>query len=109
MNWLLIINFALIGLLFIGISIPLILRKIPPNRIYGFRVAKTLGNPDIWYRANEYAGKLMAIAGVVITLASVGLGMLGMADSVYAMSMVVVTTVSLIIALIFSFIYLKTL
>lgn len=109
MNLLIMTSFALIGLLFVGISIPLILRRIPPNWMYGFRTRKTLANPDIWYKANEYAGKLLAIAGVMMTLASVGLGMLRMPDYAYSMSMVLVMTVSVGVAVIASLIYLKTL
>ena len=30
------------GLLLIGLALPLIYRKIPPNHLYGFRVKRTL-------------------------------------------------------------------
>ncbi|MGL5833213.1 MAG: SdpI family protein [Waterburya sp.] len=45
-----------VGFLFIGISIPLILEKVTPNRWYGFRVAKTLASESIWDAANRVAG-----------------------------------------------------
>ena len=109
MHWLFVIEFPLFGLLLIGASIPLILRRIPPNWIYGFKLPKTVNNPDIWYKANECSGKLMAIAGAVITLASVVLGMLGMSDHAYLTLMILVATVSLGITVIASLIYLKTL
>lgn len=54
-----------IGLIEIGLSIPLILHKVPPNGFYGFRVAKTLSNEDTWYKANEFSGKLMLVSGVM--------------------------------------------
>ena len=45
------------GLLLIGLSVPLIRRKVRPNGWYGFHVRQTLADPDIWYAANAYAGK----------------------------------------------------
>jgi len=64
-------TFVAVGLLFVGINVPLALGKIPPNWFYGFRTRKTLSSPEIWYPANRAAGRDGAIAGVVITIASV--------------------------------------
>jgi len=52
------------GLLIVLLAIPMILRKLRPNRIYGFRTRKTLSNPDIWYPANRAAGFAMVVAGL---------------------------------------------
>ena len=60
--------FLFCGLLFIGISIPLILEKIPPNRWYGFRTRKTLSNKEIWYKANKYMGRDFVILGGLVVL-----------------------------------------
>ena len=43
------------------ISIPLILRIVPPNGIYGFRVSGTRP-PEIWYPANEFMGWALLLA-----------------------------------------------
>jgi uncharacterized membrane protein len=67
------ILFALIGLLFIGISIPTILGRVPPNRYYGFRTKKTLSDPRIWYEANRLSGHDLLIAGAVVTASSLAL------------------------------------
>ncbi len=56
------------GLLFIVISIPLILRKVPPNKWYGFRVPKTFASEKIWYDANQIAGYDLLYAGCAITV-----------------------------------------
>ena len=58
----------LAGFLFIAISLPLIYQKVPPNRLYGFRVRKTLANPRIWYAANRIAGIDLLLTGIVIVL-----------------------------------------
>ncbi len=63
-----IMMFLFCGLLFIGISIPLILGKIPPNHWYGFRTRKTLSNKEIWYKVNKYMGKDLAILGCLMVL-----------------------------------------
>ena len=65
-----VILYLFYGLLFMGISRPMILRRIKPNRLYGFRTRKTLSNPNIWYAANEYSGRKLFCAGVLITLFS---------------------------------------
>jgi hypothetical protein len=41
--------FVVSGLLLCVLAIPMILKKVKPNFWYGFRVRKTLENPDIWY------------------------------------------------------------
>ena len=64
---------APIGLLFIGISIPLLYEKIGPNSCYGFRTRKTLSNEEIWYKANKYMGKGFIILGVLQTIYNIWL------------------------------------
>ncbi len=61
------------GLVLALLSLPLIFRKIGPNPVYGFRVRKTLENPQVWYEANSYAGKWFLAVAVVFILASAGL------------------------------------
>src|SRR6185295_16009053 len=62
--------FALVGILFAGLSIPLIKNRVPPNRYYGFRTAKTLSDPEIWYKVNHLSGNDLCLAGVLITISS---------------------------------------
>lgn len=64
--------FLCLGALFIGLSIPFILRRVPPNRWYGFRTRKTLASPEVWYPANAYSSWLLLALGVVIMLVAVG-------------------------------------
>jgi uncharacterized membrane protein len=62
--------FALVGVLFVGLSIPLIQKRVPPNRYYGFRTARTLSNPEIWYTVNRISGTDLLIGGALITISS---------------------------------------
>ena len=71
--------FALAGVLFVGLSIPLIQNRVPPNRYYGFRTAKTLSDPKIWYEMNHIQGIDLFLAGALINITS--LTMLVLAQS----------------------------
>jgi uncharacterized membrane protein len=71
------ILFAVVGLLFIGLSIPLILKKVPPNWIYGCRTKKTLSDPILWYEANHIFGKDFFISGLLTFIASLAMLILG--------------------------------
>jgi uncharacterized membrane protein len=62
--------FALTGLLFVGLSVPLIQKRVPPNRFYGFRTPKTLSDPKIWYEVNHISGIDLLLAGALITISS---------------------------------------
>jgi hypothetical protein len=47
------------GAIFILLSIPLIMKKIPLNRYYGFRFSKALESSETWYAINQYGGRQM--------------------------------------------------
>ncbi len=54
---------SIIGTLIImGVCIPLIMGKIPPNGLYGFRTAKSVSDPKIWYAINRYLGWALLLA-----------------------------------------------
>ncbi len=59
------------------VGVPLILRKVPRNVVYGYRTRATLSDDVIWYEANAYFGKAIIVASlvsVVGVLALVGRG-----------------------------------
>jgi hypothetical protein len=93
------------GLLLSALSVPLILGKIAPNPLYGFRVKKTLEDPSVWYPVNAYAAKrLLAISTSAVVLFFVpGIGL----DS-YALACAGVALAGLIVSLIQSFVYLRS-
>jgi uncharacterized membrane protein len=69
--------FGGVGVLFIGLSIPLIQGRVPPNSTYGFRTAKSLSDPKIWYAINHISGRDLLVAGALISLGSAGMLFLG--------------------------------
>lgn len=71
------ILFSVVGLVLIGISIPLIMRKVPPNSFYGCRTRKTLSDPKIWYEANYISGIDFCIGGLIVFVSSLAMLFLG--------------------------------
>lgn len=45
-----------------ALAVPLALKLVPPNRIYGIRTAQTLSNKDVWFSVNRVAGFALIIA-----------------------------------------------
>jgi hypothetical protein len=50
------------------VSIPLMFRWIPPNRLFGFRVPATLRNRSIWYDANARSARHFFALGAFMVL-----------------------------------------
>jgi uncharacterized membrane protein YjgN (DUF898 family) len=66
---------AVVGLLFLGLCIPLVQRKIGRNAAYGVRTRKTLASDKAWYavnygvaKAGAYMSVGMVIFGIVAAL-----------------------------------------
>lgn len=107
---LLLILFVSSGVLLTALSVPLIFRKIPPNSWSGFRVRATLENEEVWYPANEYAGKRLFWVGYVTVVAAVALFLLPIPNvGIYASAVGGVVMVGLAAAVAQSFLYLRSL
>jgi uncharacterized membrane protein len=48
------------------LGIPLMMRRVPPNSLYGCRTRRTLEDPDLWYLANEILGQHLLVGGILI-------------------------------------------
>ena len=58
-----------LGIVLVLASIPLVLRIVPPNRFYGFRVPATKRNPSVWYPVNAAAGwEFIALGALMVAL-----------------------------------------
>lgn len=49
-------------------SVPLVLKLIPPNEIFGFPTRKRRSQPETWVRVNVFAGKALLVASGVTAL-----------------------------------------
>ena len=102
--------YTFIGLLFIGLSIPLIRGKVPPNRWYGFRTRLTLESPDVWYPANDYAGWWLLAVGIITTVAAlVGWVIPGLTEDGYVILVTIPMLGSLLLSAVFCIRYAKSL
>lgn len=96
------------GTLLAFLSIPLILHKIKPNSLYGFRVKQTLENPGLWYAVNAYAGWRLLIVGLSTILSAIGFYLLpDISLDAYAYACLGVTSFFLLGGLVQSFLYMK--
>ncbi len=106
----LLILYIFAGLLMVGIAWPLAMEKIGPNHLYGFRVAKTLGDKRIWYLANSYAGFRLMGAGLATSIGAAILYCIpGLTIETYAWSLLALVLVSVGIGMVQSFRYLAKL
>jgi len=106
----LMLMFLFSGGLLAVLFVPLIMGKIPPNGLYGFRVKKTMEDPDIWYPVNRYGGKWLLAAGLVLALAAVGLFFVpGISLDGYSYSVLAVWVAIFTIAMVVSFRYMNLL
>jgi len=78
----------LTGLVFVGLSIPMILKKIPPNQYYGWRTPKAFQSEDIWYEINHYSGRDLCLVGIVQILFNIVMLILRFWDSTLAFYLV---------------------
>jgi len=49
------------------------LRRVPPNGIYGLRVPATCADERVWYEANARTGRDFLVLGVVMVLLALGI------------------------------------
>jgi formate hydrogenlyase subunit 3/multisubunit Na+/H+ antiporter MnhD subunit len=69
------------GIVFLGLCIPLVQRKIGRNAAYGVRIPRTLASDEAWYAVNHGVGK----AGVFMSI-----GMI-----IFSLGMIVATNIEL--------------
>lgn len=59
------VTVLVIDFIFVVLSIPLILRKVPRNVVYGFRTCATLANDFVWFEANAYFGRGLVVSSLI--------------------------------------------
>jgi uncharacterized membrane protein len=101
--------FTISGLVLAGLSVPLILRKIPPNGLYGFRTPATVENPQIWYKVNVYAGRRLLVVGLGSAVGAIILYYtVNSSIDAYALSCLGIFLALFLWAIITSFLYLRS-
>jgi len=81
-------------LLLILLSVPMVMRKVPPNSLYGFRTVKTLSSAQIWYEANRRACVNLIVAAILtMVLCSALVWRFGVAETSIVLPLVMPITV----------------
>ena len=60
----------------VGSGVLLFRRKVGPNKLFGLRTKLTMSDDEIWFAANQVAGRWLIITGIG-TAASAAAGILG--------------------------------
>jgi uncharacterized membrane protein len=98
------------GILLILLAIPLYMGKVKPNLWYGFRVRKTLQNPDAWYAVNRVGAGWMMVSGVLTVLITIALAFVpGLSLDAYATLCAVAFAGVLTVGMVITFRYMDTL
>lgn len=104
------ITILICNAVFAVISVPLILRKVPRNTIYGFRIRATLEDDYVWYEVNAYFGRGFLMASIVSAFCMI---LVYFSDAVAAKDFMAASLVSLIIpqliVILLTFRFIKTL
>jgi hypothetical protein len=97
------------GILLMLLSIPLLLEKVKPNPVYGFRIQATLDDPSTWYAVNRYFGKRLLVVGVVICIGAAALYYVpAITVDGYALAMLAIFVIAFSAALLQSWKYMKS-
>jgi SdpI/YfhL protein family len=95
------------GLILAGLSVPLVIHKIPPNSFFGIRSQATVNNPKLWYKINAYAGMRLLATGLGTAVGSIILFYLNSGVEDYALSCLGVFLALFLWAMISSFLYVR--
>ncbi len=62
--------FTAVGLLFVGLGVPLLRGRVRPNSWYGCRTEKTLSDEKVWYAVNRVTWRDLVAAGIAVVTCS---------------------------------------
>ncbi|MDC7225227.1 MAG: SdpI family protein [Spirochaetales bacterium] len=63
--------FIFYGLLQAAIGVPFFLKKVPPNRIFGYKRILKLNDKELWYSIYRLFGQNLILSGIILILLSV--------------------------------------
>lgn len=95
-----------LGLVIIGVSVPLYLGKIKPNRVYGFRIRKAFASEENWYLINRFGA--VALMGWSAVIMAVGLACLWI-EPAYVLPVANATFLSLLVPIALTVLYARRL
>jgi uncharacterized membrane protein YjgN (DUF898 family) len=75
------------GLIFLGVCMPLVQRKIGRNPFYGFRTRRTLASDKAWYAVNYGAAKAGVYMSIGMIIFGIVLALLGIVQALLPSTM----------------------
>lgn len=69
----------LTAVLLIALAVPLWMRLVPPNRLYGVRTRTTMSDRERWYAVNARSGLDLLVSGVALLVGILVIERLGAA------------------------------
>lgn len=61
-------SILIVGALLTLLNLPLVWRKVPMNRFYGFRTAAAFRSEEAWYDVNAFGGRILLVTGLLMIL-----------------------------------------
>ncbi|MDM8524006.1 SdpI family protein [Desulfococcaceae bacterium HSG8] len=97
------------GLLFIGISIPLLKGEVRMNRFYGIRFAKSFESEENWLKINAYGAKRIILWSVPVIIIGIITLFVPLRDRTWLTILLVHAPLIIIIPAVESYLYARTL
>ncbi len=86
------------GIVVFGLAIPLILRRVAPNGVYGVRTKASFASESDWYRINSIGGRHLAVSGLLILIVgAVGFFLPMSMFSAYSITAAIVTLLAVLV------------
>jgi uncharacterized membrane protein len=103
--------FTISGVAEIIQGIPLMLEKVKPNWLYGFRLPGTVSKKEVWYPVNRYLGRGLVIAGIILVIGTLFLFMVDLGFTLFEKTLVLLFLLIIPLAVVIagSFYYYKKL
>jgi uncharacterized membrane protein len=95
--------------LFIVFAIPLVVRKVPRNSVYGFRTQATLSNDFVWFEANAHFGRRLLVAAVFSVVAVLVLYYTALSPVIFVYSALAALITPALVAALDTVLYLRAL
>ena len=89
----------LCDVIFVILAVPLMLRKVGPNVVYGYRTRATMNDKTLWYEANAHFGRGLLIGSVISGVAALVIWMMRPPDALIPLLVVVLVVPALIAAI----------
>jgi hypothetical protein len=102
--------YALGGVVIAGLSVPLVLHKMAPGKLFGIRIHTGTDDPQRWYRVNAHLGRRFMLVGLGTSMGSIILYFTSRPDvKQYALSCLGLLVGLTLWASISSFLYIRSL